>query len=299
MRVLNAITVDVEDWFHVSLFRHHISHSDWDKMESTVTDNTVRILNIFSRHNVKATFFVLGWVAERYPELVLAMQKNGHEVASHGYGHSMVFEQSPNEFQDDVGRSIEILEGITGEKIKGYRAPSYSITRDTLWALEKLIELGIEYDSSIFPIRHDVYGVADAPRFPFKINIADKGSIVEFPISTTKIIGKNVPIAGGGYLRLWPYWFFKQGIKKVNKAGEPTIIYFHPWEIDPQIPRIDVGNMKHLRHYGNLTLMEDRIISLLKNFDFTTVLQVLQGRSEFELWPKTKPEWNSYAKMVQ
>ncbi|MCA9734221.1 MAG: DUF3473 domain-containing protein [Deferribacteres bacterium] len=295
----NAITVDVEDWFQVSLFRHHINNSDWDKMESTVTDNTVRILNLFSRYNVKATFFVLGWVAERYPELVVAMQENGHEVASHGYGHQMVFDQSPDQFQEDVGRSIEILEAITGEKVRGYRAPSYSITRDTLWALEKLVDLGIEYDSSIFPIRHDVYGVEDAPRFPFKISIENKNNIIEFPISTTKIIGKNIPIAGGGYLRLWPYWFFKQGIKRVNKGGEPTIIYFHPWEIDPHLPRINVGNMKHLRHYGNLSLMEDRIQSLLQHFKFTTVWNVLQSRDEFELWPETKPEWNSYAKMVQ
>ena len=299
MRIRNAITVDVEDWFHVSLFRHHIRHSDWEKMESTVVENTVRILNIFSRHEVKATFFVLGWVAERYPELVIAIQENGHEIASHGYGHQMVFEQSPDQFQEDIGRSLEILQSITGEKVRGYRAPSYSITRDTLWALEKLIELGLDYDSSIFPVRHDVYGVADAPRFPFKIEIVDKGSIIEFPISTTKILGKNVPIAGGGYLRLWPYWFFKQGIRKVNRTGEPTIIYFHPWEIDPLIPRIEVGNMKHLRHYGNLALMEERIISLLKHFQFTTVWQVLQERREFHQWPETKPEWNSYAKMVQ
>ncbi|KAA3657857.1 MAG: DUF3473 domain-containing protein, partial [Calditrichaeota bacterium] len=294
----NAITVDVEDWFQVSLFRHHINNSSWDKMESTVTDNTVRILNLFSRYNVKATFFVLGWVAERYPELVVAMQENGHEVASHGYGHQMVFDQTPDQFQEDVGRSLEILQAITGEKVRGYRAPSYSITRDTLWALEKLVDLGIEYDSSIFPIRHDVYGVEDAPRFPFKISIENKQQIIEFPISTTKIIGKNVPIAGGGYLRLWPYWFFKSGIKRVNKGGEPTIIYFHPWEIDPHLPRINVGNMKHLRHYGNLSLMEERITYLLEQFKFTTVWNVLQERNEFEEWPKTKPEWNSYAKML-
>lgn len=299
MSINNAITVDVEDWFQVSLFRHHINNSSWDKMESTVTDNTVRILNLFSRYNVKATFFVLGWVAERYPELVVAMQENGHEVASHGYGHQMVFDQTPDQFQEDVGRSLEILQAITGEKVRGYRAPSYSITRDTLWALEKLVDLGIEYDSSIFPIRHDVYGVEDAPRFPFKISIENKQQIIEFPISTTKIIGKNVPIAGGGYLRLWPYWFFKSGIKRVNKGGEPTIIYFHPWEIDPHLPRINVGNMKHLRHYGNLSLMEERITYLLEQFKFTTVWNVLQERNEFEEWPKTKPEWNSYAKMLQ
>jgi len=285
MSILNALTVDVEDWFHVSLFRNNISRSDWGSLEQTVVGNTLRILHIFAKHNTKATFFILGWVAEKFPEIVVAIKEQGHEVASHGYMHQVVFEQTPDQFYDDVKRSIDILEDITGEKVYGYRAPSYSITRASLWAIEKLIELGLEYDSSVFPIKHDLYGIADAPRFPFNMAVASKGKIIEFPISTTSILNKNIPIAGGGYLRLYPYWFFKRGIQRVNSEGRPSIIYFHPWEIDPQIPRIKIGKMKHLRHYGNLALMEGRIVKLLETFQFGTVHQVLKNMTVDDFWP--------------
>ena len=294
MAVLNALTVDVEDWFHVSLFRKYIKRSEWTDLESTVVPNVCKILNLFARYNVKATFFILGWVAEHYPEVVIAIKEQGHEIASHGYAHQMVFEQSKNEFHHDVKTSMEILESISGVKVKGYRAPSYSITRLSLWAIESLVELGIEYDSSIFPIKHDVYGIEDAPRFPFKLTVIDKGSLTEFPVSTTKIFGKNIPIAGGGYLRLWPYWFFKRGIEQVNNEGKPTIIYFHPWELDPQLPRFKVGRMKHLRHYGNLVLMEQRIESLLQFFRFGTVEQVLQQFKVDETWPSSQGSKRAY-----
>ncbi len=289
MDVLNALTVDVEDWFHVSLFRHHIKRSEWDTLQSTVVVNTIRILNLFDRYNVKATFFILGWVAERYPELVVAIKEQGHEIASHGYGHQMVYEQSRAEFYHDVKKSITILEEISGAKVYGYRAPSYSITRVSMWAWEKLVELGLEYDSSVFPIKHDLYGIADAPRFPFRVRVQGKGELIEFPISTVPIFGKNIPIAGGGYLRHYPFWFFSNGIKRVNAENKPTIIYFHPWEIDPQIPRINVGLLKRIRHYGNLALMEERVIKLLERYRFGTVRQVLQTLPPPQAWPRVGP----------
>ena len=288
MNMLNAISVDVEDWFHVSLFRHCIRPSDWDQLESTVVANVCRILNLFSRYHVRATFFVLGWVAERYPEIVVAIQEQGHEIASHGYQHQIIYEQTRDAFYQDVKRSIHILESITGQKIRGYRAPSYSITRSSLWAWEKLVELGLEYDSSIFPVRHDLYGIADAPRFPFKIKVKNKGELVEFPISTIRILGKNIPIAGGGYLRLYPYWFFKKGIEQINAEGKPAIIYFHPWEIDPHIPRIAVNKLRYFRHYGNLALTEERLVQLLQNFRFGTVQQVLKYHTDLPRWPKVE-----------
>ncbi len=287
MSILNALSVDVEDWFHVSLFRRHVKRSHWDDLESTVAPNVCRILNLFAKYDVRATFFILGWVAERYPEIVLAIKEQGHEIASHGYGHQVVFEQTPTEFYDDVKRSIEILENIGGAPVKGYRAPSYSITRASLWAWEKLVKLGITYDSSVFPIKHDLYGVADAPRFPFKVTVAGEGELTEFPITTVKYFGRNIPMAGGGYLRLYPFWFFKRSIQKLNNEGKPAVIYFHPWEVDPQIPRINVGKLKHLRHYGNLALMEDRIVGLLESFRFGTVQEVLAQEQITKQWPET------------
>lgn len=286
MAIINALTVDVEDWFHVSLFRHHIKRSEWDDLESTVVANTCRILNLFSKYNVRATFFILGWVAERYPEIVIAIREQGHEIASHGYGHQIVYEQNPTEFYNDVARSLDVLEKVSGRKVKGYRAPSYSITRISMWAWEALVDLGLRYDSSVFPVKHDLYGIADAPRFPFEVKVAGKGALVEFPISTVKILGKNIPIAGGGYLRLYPYWFFRRGVEQVNAEGKPAIVYFHPWELDPQIPRINVSALKHLRHYGNIPLMEERIVNLLEGFQFSTVEEVLKRTEKLERWPK-------------
>lgn len=285
MGILNAISVDVEDWFHVSLFRHHIKRSEWNEQESTVVSNVCKILKLFSEYKIKATFFILGWVAERYPEIVIAIKEQGHEIASHGYGHQVIYEQTQAEFYNDVRRSIKILKDITGEKVRGYRAPSYSITRESLWAWEKLQDLGLVYDSSVFPIKHDLYGIADAPRFPFTVSVSGRGNLIEFPISTVQMMGKNIPIAGGGYLRLYPFWFFKHGISRLNAEGKPAIIYFHPWEIDPQLPRITVGKLKRLRHYGNLALMENRIVNLLKSFRFGTVEQVLQQTDVLNRWP--------------
>lgn len=285
MAILNALSVDVEDWFHVSLFRHHIRPDEWDELESTVVNNVCRILKLFAAYNVKATFFILGWVAERYPEIVIAIKEQGHEIASHGYAHQIIYEQSPTEFAHDVEKSLQILEKISQVSVKGYRAPSYSITRLSLWAWEKLVELGLEYDSSVFPIKHDLYGIADAPRFPFRISVTGKGQLTEFPISTIQILGKNIPIAGGGYLRLYPFWFFKYGIRRLNKEGKPAVVYFHPWELDPNLPRVNFGLLKRIRHYSNLALMEERIDELLASFSFGTIEQVLEQIDNVPRWP--------------
>jgi len=287
MGIKNAITVDVEDWFQVSLFRHKIRREDWDRMESTVVQNTCRILRLFEQKNVKATFFILGWVAERFPEIVLAIKDLGHEIASHGYGHQIIFEQTKQEFAEDVRRSLEILEDITGARVLGYRAPSYSITRSSIWAWESLTKLGVEYDSSIFPVKHDLYGIPDAPRFPFEIRFTNGPKLVEFPLSTVVMMGKNIPVAGGGYLRLYPYWFIRKSVQHINEEGQPAIIYLHPWEMDPDLPRINVGVFDTMRHYGNLYMTESRISRLLDEFQFGTISEVLHTTEIRTDWPRT------------
>lgn len=285
MSIKNALTVDVEDWFQVSLLRHKIDRKDWSKLKSTVVRNTCRILEVLAEKQTQATFFVLGWVAERYPEIVVAIKEMGHEIASHGYGHQIIFEQSKQAFVEDVKKSLRLLEDIASEPVLGYRAPSYSITRSSLWAWETLCKLGLRYDSSIFPVKHDVYGVPDAPRFPFEIKFTSGESLLEFPLSTAVIWGNNVPMAGGGYLRLYPYWFIRKYVRRINEEGRPAIIYLHPWEMDPDLPRVDLGIFKKLRHYGNLSLMEERLRRLLDEFSFTTVKEVLQSTPIESGWP--------------
>lgn len=273
--IINALTIDVEDWFHASVFNHKISEKEWNKCQSRVTNNVKKILGILQHKNVKATFFILGWVAEKHPEIVELIQSYGHELSTHGYAHKLIYKQTPQEFKTDVKASIEIIESISGTKVIGYRAPSYSIIYETFWAYEVIGELGIKYDSSIFPIKHDIYGVPFAPRFPYKIALDHGMEIYEFPLSTIKIFGKNFPIAGGGYFRLFPYWFIKMGIKKLNNSGKPVIIYFHPWELDPFFPRMKLGVTKNLRTYCNLMLTEQKLKWLINDFKFAPVSEVL------------------------
>ncbi|MGH7491966.1 MAG: XrtA system polysaccharide deacetylase [bacterium] len=287
MGIKNALTVDVEDWFHVSLFRHKIRRDEWEQMKPTVVENTCRVLNLFAQKNVKATFFVLGWVAERYPEIVTTIKEFGHEIASHGYGHQIVYELSPEEFFNDIEKSLKILQDLTGDPVQAYRAPSYSITKSSMWAWETLAQLGIKYDSSIFPVKHDLYGIPDAPRFPFEIRLASGPALVEFPLSTVVLMGKNIPMAGGGYLRLYPYWFIRNSMRRINAEGKPAILYFHPWEVDPELPRIPLGSFKTLRHYGNICLTEERLQRLLDEFAFGTLSEVLKGTSIQNDWPRT------------
>lgn len=265
----NALTIDVEDYYQVSAFESHVSFDAWPHHESRVAKNTARILEILNRHNVKATFFVLGWVAEREPQVVRAIQSEGHEIASHGYRHQLIYRMRRQEFQDDVTRAKAILEEITGTQVLGYRAPSYSIVQETLWALDVLEEVGFQYDSSIFPIHHDRYGMPDAPRFPYVHRLSEGRSIVEFPLSTARLWGKNLPVAGGGYFRIFPYAYTRWGLRRINNQDQqPAVFYLHPWEIDPQQPRMRGSLLSRFRHYTGLTRTESRLQRLLCDFQF-------------------------------
>jgi polysaccharide deacetylase family protein (PEP-CTERM system associated) len=273
---LSAFSVDVEDYFHVEAFAGIVSRSDWEQFEPRVERNTQRLLELLDRHEVKATFFVLGWVAERFPQLVREMAAQGHEVSAHGYDHRPITDQTRGEFRADVRRSKQILEDIVGVEVPGYRAPTYSIVRDTLWALDVLKQEGYRYDSSIFPILHDRYGIPTAGRFPGKVPTEEGASLLEFPISTVRVLGTNLPFIGGGYLRHCPLRFILWGMRRVNMVErQPVMLYVHPWEIDPDQPSLSAGPLTRFRHYRNLDKTERRLDLLLDRFHFTTVRKVL------------------------
>lgn len=273
-RINHAFSVDVEDYFHVEAFRQVIDPATWDAQESRVKRNTLRLLELLDRHNTLATFFTLGWVAERSPRLITAITGAGHEIAVHSYDHTMITQQTPDQFRSDVRRSKEIIEDIAGKEVIGFRAPTYSIVKETLWALEVLAEEGFLYDSSIFPIVHDRYGIPEASRFPFPAGRLDN-PIVEFPISTIRLFGNNLPFVGGGYLRLLPFTYVRWGMRRLVREGGRAMLYVHPWEIDPEQPVLDVGRLTKWRHYGGLSRMERRLKFLLDSYQFTTVRNVL------------------------
>lgn len=266
--IRNAMTVDVEDYFQVSAFASHISRDNWDNLPCRVERNIDRILELFERQNVKATFFTLGWIAERYPAMVKRIVAGGHELASHGYGHLRASDQSEAEFRHDVSRSKAILEDLGGQPVWGYRAPSFSIGTKNLWALDVLLETGHRYSSSIYPIRHDHYGMPDAPRFSFYPNGHDK--LLEVPITTVRMFDRNFPAGGGGYFRFFPYALSRWFLEKVNRDdNSPGIFYFHPWELDPDQPRqAGVGLKTRFRHYINLDRMETRLQALTRDFQW-------------------------------
>lgn len=277
-RVLNAMTVDVEDYFHVSAFADVVSPDSWDAYESRVAASTDRLLALFEAADVRATFFILGWVAERHPDLVRRIHGAGHEIASHSYRHQLVYDLTPDEFVADLRRAQRVLEDITGTAVRGYRAPSYSITRQSLWALDLLASEGYTFDSSIYPIRHDRYGIPDAERHPHRLP-AGPGALWELPGSTVRHAGMNLPMGGGGYFRLLPYGWTRAGINTLNETeGQPAIFYLHPWEIDPDQPRVRCGVVSRLRHYRNLHDTEARLTRLLAEFRFGTVADVLDTR---------------------
>lgn len=275
----NALTIDVEDYFQVTAFDPYVRREEWHRFPMRVKDNTFRILDMLDEFGISATFFILGWVAEHNPSIVKEIQRRGHEIASHGYAHQLVYKIGPEKFREDVSVGRKILEELCGEKVTGYRAPSYSITNKSLWAFDVLVEEGFEYDSSVFPVIHDTYGIPDANRFPGTIT-CPSGKIREFPLSTLpiKFAGKEyrLPIAGGGYLRLFPSWVVSYGIGKINKIeNQPVVLYFHPWEIDPGQPRIKAGYRSRFRHYINLHKTEEKLRILLAKFDFGTMGEVL------------------------
>lgn len=265
--MINALTIDIEDYFQVSAFEGTIERTSWENIPCRVEGNTDRALQIFSDHGVNATFFMLGWVAERYPGLVKRIVDNGHELASHGYSHIRVTEQNPSEFKEDVTRTKKLLEDLSGHAIAGYRAASYSINAENIWALDVLHEVGYSYSSSIYPVKHDLYGMPDAPRFPFRNN---GDGILEIPISTVRLLNRNYPGGGGGFFRLFPYRASKWLISRINhNDGMPAVFYFHPWEIDPGQPRQTGVSLKtRFRHYLNLGRMEGRLNRLLDDFEW-------------------------------
>jgi len=265
--ITNAMTVDVEDYFQVAAFDGCIPREDWSRWPARVEANTRRILELFDESGVHATFFTLGWVAERWPALVRDIAASGHEIASHGFGHERLTALDRSAFRDGIVRTKRLLEDISGTQVSGYRAPSWSIGPTTLWAHEELREAGYRYSSSIVPIRHDLYGMPAAPRFAF---VAGPSGLLEVPATTVRFWGRNWPCGGGGFFRLLPYPVFSRGLKRVNgKERRPTVFYFHPWEIDPGQPRVPGVSLKNrTRHYLNLKRMAPRVGRLLRDFRF-------------------------------
>jgi len=276
MQKTNAMTVDVEDYFQVSAFEPYIAKAQWDTLPHRVEVNTHKILDLFKEKNIKATFFTLGWLAERYPDLIKRIVTDGHELACHGYDHTRVTEQTPEQFRNDVSKTKKLLEDLSGEQVNGYRAASYSICASNLWALNVLQEEGFKYSSSIYPVKHDLYGIPDAPRFIYEP--IENQNFKEIPITTVRFGDKNFPCGGGGFFRFYPYALSKWAFNRVNhQENEPGVFYFHPWEIDPEQPRQHGLSLKtRTRHYLNLHRMENRIKRLLTDFNWDTMENVFQ-----------------------
>ncbi len=307
--ILNILTIDVEEYFQVENLKKVISDSNWSKHESRVRASTDKVLKILAETDQKATFFVLGWVAEKNPNLIKRIVEAGHEIASHGYSHKRIFTQTKDEFREDVRKSKRILENIMKKPVIGYRAPTYSVNKKTLWALDVLREEGFEYDSSIFPLRYDRKAFGEEKRYPYKICPADQKIstfaasssrktkknklnsdlsfesgdhshfLWEFPISSLKILNRSFPFSGGGYFRLLPYRIIKRGIEAINKQGAPAIVYMHPWEIDPKQPRFKTGMLRTFRHYHNLRGTESKLKKLLGDFKFISIKDYIKVQS--------------------
>lgn len=274
--MINALTFDVEEYFHAEAFAGAVRPEEWPALESRVVPTTERILEMLTEAGTRATFFVLGWIAKRHPALVRAIEGQGHEVACHGYGHQMITRLSRAEFAADLERAKATLEDAAGVRVIGYRAPTFSVVRETLWSLEVLAEAGFRYDSSIFPIVHDRYGIAEAPRFPHRRAAGPGGSIAEFPLSTVTRFGWRLPVAGGGYFRLFPYSVTAWALRSLNREErQPGIVYLHPWEIDPDQPRLPVGWGTQFRHSVNTRSTESKLRRLLREFRFAPAQEVL------------------------
>jgi|RhiMethySRZTD1v2_1073278.scaffolds.fasta_scaffold29682_3 polysaccharide deacetylase family protein (PEP-CTERM system associated) len=272
----NALTVDVEDYFHVEAFAGVVPRDRWDSYPLRVVENTRRVLDLFDRHGVKGTFFVLGWVARKAPEIVRDIARRGHEVGCHSFWHRRIYRLSPEEFRADLREATKVIEDAAQTRLRGHRAPSYSVTKDSLWALQVLAEEGYAYDSSIFPIRHDIYGMPDFPRSVVRVELDGGASIVEFPPSTVRIFGRNLPGPGGGYLRIFPLAYARWALRRIAaRDGMPGTVYIHPWEVDPGQPRIAGPLRSRLRHYTNLARTQGRLEKLLEEFPFEPMGSVL------------------------
>jgi polysaccharide deacetylase family protein (PEP-CTERM system associated) len=281
--LINAFTVDVEDYFQVSAFERHIDRKDWDRFESRVVANTHRVLRLLEQEQVHATFFVLGWVAERFPGLVLDIHRAGHEIGSHSYWHRLIYDQTPDEFRADLLRSRRVLEDILGQPVTAFRAPSFSVTHRSLWALDILAAEGFLSDSSIFPIRHDRYGIPGANRFPHQM-ITAAGPLWEFPATVRRVGSMNFPVSGGGYFRLYPLSWSLRGLTHINERDrQPFVFYIHPWELDPAQPRLRAGSaLSRGRHYLNLNSTETKLTRLLRHFRFGRLCDVLASLRQEE-----------------
>ena len=289
---IHSLSFDVEEHFQVSAFWSASRRRQWDQFESRVERNTRRIADILAQKKTQATFFVLGWVAERYPGLIKALADQGHEIASHGYGHELITGQTPGMFRDDVRKAKGILEDICGKRVYGYRAPSFSITKDTKWAISILIEEGYLYDSSIFPVRHDRYGMPDATPTIHLLH-TEAGCIWEVPPSTTGILGIRLPVSGGGYFRLFPYPILRQLLKRIERAGHPLVMYLHPWELDPDQPKMQGSCLSMFRHYNNLHKTEDRLRSLLEDFCFTSIREAIEPVNQVCARAEAESAWRT------
>jgi polysaccharide deacetylase family protein (PEP-CTERM system associated) len=271
MSIINGISFDIEVWFQVENLKEVISCKDWECCELRVVQNTRRILKLLEKYQTQATFFVLGWVAEKCPSLVKEIAAEGHEIASHGYGHELIYKQTPEEFHADIQRSKNILESIAAKPVLGYRAPSFSITPKSEWALDILEDLGFGYDSSIFPTSfHNRYGFNGKSSLPFQF----ENGLFEIPLSIYRLGGANFPLAGGGYFRLFPYSYFRYFFQRLNKQGKPVVFYLHPWELDPDQPRMNIRFNYRIRHYVNLDKTENRLDNLLKEFRFVPLIDL-------------------------
>jgi polysaccharide deacetylase family protein (PEP-CTERM system associated) len=275
--ITNALTIDVEDYFQVSAFAPYIRRDEWDARECRIERNIDRVLALLGGRGVKATFFTLGWIAERHPQVVRRIVDGGHELASHGYGHQRASELSPSQFADDIGRAKKILEDIAGHEVRGYRAPSFSIGARNLWAFDAIAAAGYRYSSSIYPIRHDHYGMPDSPRFAYRL----PSGLLEVPVTTVRLFNRNLPSSGGGYFRLLPYKLSRWMLRKVNaEEREPAVFYFHPWEIDPDQPRVaGIDARTRFRHYVNIHRMERRLGRLLADFRWGRMDEIFLPRA--------------------
>lgn len=276
----NALTIDVEDYFQVSAFAPYIKRSEWDTRECRIERNVGRILDMLLERETKATFFTLGWIAERYPSLIRRIVAEGHELASHGYGHERASDLTESTFYEDIRVAKQILEDMCGVEVKGYRAPSFSIGVGNLWAFDSLVRAGYQYSSSVYPIQHDHYGMPDSPRFAYQV----RPGLLEIPITTLRVLDRNLPSSGGGYFRLLPYAMSRWMLNRVNSGDQqPGIFYFHPWEIDVDQPRIDgVDSKTRFRHYVNISRMEGKIQQLLGDFKWGRMDEVFLKNTQGE-----------------
>jgi len=273
--ITNALTVDVEDYFQVSAFRKQVSPDEWPHFESRVVANTHRVLDVFDDGGATATFFVLGWIAERHPQLVRDIASRGHEIACHGFSHQLIYGQSKAVFTEETRRAKDVLEAQAQKPVLGYRAASFSITDASRWALDVLADCGFEYDSSMYPVRHDLYGTAVEAAGPHRIVAPEGKTLIEFPMTTRSFMGMTVPVSGGGYFRLYPYRLTAFLLDAVNRDNEPFVFYMHPWEVDPGQPRIRASVKSRFRHYTNLDRCEAKLRALLRDFRFASMAQVV------------------------